>query len=51
VLETDPLVEQVLPRSHRAAPRSGWPPYWCQILHVPSLDTMQAPTGVSGKHS
>ena len=27
------------------------PPYWCQIRHVPSLLTMQAPTGESGTHS
>jgi hypothetical protein len=27
------------------------PPYWCQILQVPSLETMHAPTGVSGRHS
>ena len=36
---------------HSASPRSGMPPYWCQILQVPSLETMQAPTGVSGTHS
>ena len=36
---------------HRASPRLGMPPYWCQILQVPSLETMQAPTGVSGTHS
>src|SRR5689334_376925 len=28
----------------------GTPPYWCQILQVPSLLTMQAPTGESGTH-
>src|ERR1051326_980497 len=31
--------------------RSGTPPYRCQILHVPSFETMHAPTGVSGTHS
>ena len=41
--------------THSTAPcdlrRSGCPPYWCQMRHVPSLLTMHAPTGVSGTHS
>ncbi len=35
----------------RSVSRSGWPPYWCQIRQVPSLETMHAPTGESGTHS
>ena len=35
----------------RGAHKSGCPPYWYQILQVPSLDTMHAPTGLSGTHS
>ena len=41
VLEADALVPRGSGGSHgRASPalrRSGWPPYWCQILQVPSL--------------
>ena len=50
VLQADPVVDQTA-AAHATPPRSGCPPYWCQILQVPSLLTMQAPTGRSGVHS
>jgi len=52
LLQRDPL-DPVFQheRAHQTPPRSGCPPYWCQILQVPSEETMQAPTGLSGTHS
>ena len=36
---------------HAGLPSLGTPPYSCQMRHVPSLLTMQAPTGASGTHA
>ncbi len=51
VLQGDPLVLRATAWPGARLHSSGCPPYWCQILQVPSLLTIQAPTGFSGSHS